>query len=369
MEVNMNQLEQARHEIDTIDTEMAKLFARRMEACKNVAEYKKEHGLPILDATREAAVIASGAGRIEDETLREYYTNFLRDTMKTSRAYQSRLLGGMKVAYSGAEGAFAYLAAKKAFPDATLYGGCDFTDAYRAVEAGEYDCAVLPIENSYAGDVGDVMDLMFSGSLYVNRVIELEVNHNLLVLPGTRKEQIKTVVSHPQALAQCADFIRANGWKTVTYSNTALAAKYVTEQKDPTVAAIASEESAAGLGLDVLEHRINAARNNTTRFAVLTRASHLPSPESRDNREHFILVFTTKNEAGALAQTLNIIGAHNFNMRGLRSRPMKELLWNYYFFVEADGNINSASGQDMLRELSAVCARLKLVGAYQSETL
>ena len=109
---------------------------------------------------------------------------------------------------------------------------------------------------------------------------------------------------------------------------------------------------------------INASRTNTTRFAVFSRALHLPAPDSRTGSDHFILVFTTKNEAGALAQPLNIIGAHDFNMRNLRSRPMKELIWNYYFFVEAEGNISSVSGQNMLRELSAVCARLKLVGTY-----
>lgn len=360
----MNRLEEKRIEIDAIDAEMAKLFERRMEACREVAEYKRAHALPVLDPEREAAVVAKGVGRIENVGLREYYACFMKDVMKTSRAYQSRLLDGMRVVYSGAEGAFGYIAAKRAFPEATLEAGSDFADAYRSVEAGEYDCAVLPIENSYAGDVGAVMDLMFSGSLYVNRVIELEVEHNLLARPGASLDKIRTVVSHPQALEQCADFIRAHGWRTVAYSNTALAAQFVAGQTDDTVAAIASDETAGLLGLNILARGINSARSNTTRFAVFSRALSLPSPESRAGNEHFILLFTTKNEAGALAQTLNIIGAHNYNMRNLRSRPMKELIWNYYFFIEAEGNISTQNGQDMLRELSAVCARLKLVGTY-----
>ena len=210
------------------------------------------------------------------------------------------------------------------------------------------------------------MDLIFSGSLYINRMIDLEVEHSLLGVPGTAIEDIETVVSHPQALEQCADFIRAHGWKTVSYSNTALAAKYVAAAGDKHIAAIASDETAVLYGLCALAHRINSARSNTTRFAVLSRAQHLPSPESRTGREHFILVFTTKNEAGALAQPLNIIGAHNFNMRGLRSRPMKDLIWNYYFFVEADGNISTDDGKNMLRELSAVCAELRLAGTYEA---
>lgn len=360
----MSNLEEIRKEISAIDEEMAKLFERRMIACRDVAEYKKEHALPVLDAAREAEILAKGAGRVEDLTLREYYIGFMKDVMKTSRAYQTRLLEGMKVAYSGVEGAFGHLAAKKAFPMANIEACADFQSAYRGVEEGLYDCAVLPIENSYAGDVGAVMDLMFSGSLYVNQVVEIDVNHNLLCRSGSSLEKIRCVVSHPQALEQCADYIKANGWETMSYSNTALAAKYVAEQGDDSIAAIASEETAEIFGLDILSRNIHSARNNTTRFAVLSRVQDLPAPTARTGKEYFMLMFTTKNEAGALVQPLNILGAHNFNMRNLRSRPMKELIWNYYFFVEAEGNICSPSGQDMLKELSAVCAQIKLVGTY-----
>lgn len=361
----MNQMEEKRKEINAIDEEMAKLFERRMKACLGVAEYKKEHALPVLDAAREAEIITKGAGRIEDPSLREYYIGFMKDVMKTSRAYQTRLLEGMAVVYSGVEGAFAHIAAKRAFPFARLESSSDFAMAYRGVEEGIYDCAVLPIENSYAGDVGAVMDLMFSGSLYVNQVVEIEVNHSLLARQGASLDAIKCVVSHPQALEQCAEYIKANGWETISYSNTAMAAKYVAEQGDDRIAAIASEETAEIFGLEVLSRNIHSARNNTTRFAVLSRAQNLPAPTDRTGKEHFMLMFTTKNEAGALVRPLNILGAHDFNMRNLRSRPMKELIWNYYFFVEAEGNICSPSGQDMLKELSAVCAQIKLVGTYR----
>ncbi len=360
----MNELEKNRAEIDAIDTEMAALFEKRMQACANIAAYKKEHALPILDKTREAGILAKHTSLISNSVHQEYYMEFMKDILKISCAYQSRIMNGIKVAYSGSEGAFGYIAAQKLFPKAEMQAYSDFAGAYRAVENGEYDCAVLPIENSYAGDVGMVMDLMFSGSLYVNQVIELNVEHNLLAKEGATIEQIKTVVSHPQALEQCESYIKEHGLQTIAYSNTALAAKYVKEQCDQTVAAIASEETAQVLGLHILEKGINSARSNTTRFAVFSRAQNIPSPTSKNENEHFILMFTTRNEAGALAQTLNIIGAHNFNMRNLKSRPMKELLWNYYFFVEAEGNIGTQNGQDMLRELSAVCARLKLAGTY-----
>ena len=224
--------------------------------------------------------------------------------------------------------------------------------------------ACVALGHSYAGDVGAVMDLMFSGSLYVNRVVEIDVNHNLLGTSNASLDKIRCVVSHPQALEQCGEYIKANGWNTMSYSNTAMAAKYVAEQGDESLAAIASGETAEIFGLKVLGSNVHSARNNTTRFAILSRAQSLPAPTDRTGREHFMLMFTTKNEAGALVQPLNILGAHNFNMRNLRSRPMKELIWNYYFFVEAEGNISTQNGQDMLRELSAVCAQIKLVGTY-----
>ena len=360
-----NELEKNRKIIDGIDEKMAALFEERMKAAKAIARYKKERGLNVLDKSREAEVVERNAAYIKDGEIREYYVNFITSVMRVSRALQSRETQGLKAAYSGTEGAFAYFAAKKAFPAARLFSCADFTEAYKAVERGEYDCAVLPIENSYAGDVSMVMDLAFSGSLYVNAVVETDVTHNLLVKKGARVDRVKTVVSHPQALEQCAEFIREHGYKTIEYSNTALAAKFVAEQCDDTFAAIASEQAAELFPLEVAVRGVNSSRNNTTRFAVFSRVRNMPSPDDSDDSSHFILVFTAKNEAGSLAQALNIIGAHDYNMRTLVSRPMKELLWNYYFYVEADGNIATENGKAMLRELSAVCAQLKLVGTYR----
>lgn len=361
---NMNQLEQSRIEIDAIDTEMAKLFEKRMKASAAIAEYKKANALPITDRIRENEILTKRSELIKDDIYREYYSLFLKDVMKISCAYQNRILNGMKVVYSGCEGAFGHIAAKKLFPAGELHACNNFTDAYTAVERGEYDCAILPIENSFAGDVGVVMDLMYSGSLYVSQMIELDVEHNLLTVSGASADAVKTVVSHPQALSQCEDYIREHGYETVSYSNTALAAKYVKEKNDPTYAAIASCETAEVFGLTIAEKNINTQRSNTTRFAVFTRALNKPSPMSKNENEHFILLFTAKNEAGALAQALNIIGAHNFNMRNLRSRPLKNLLWRYYFFVEIEGNVNTEDAQNMMKELSAVCAGLKLAGTY-----
>ena len=358
----MNKLEAARACINEIDKEMAELFVRRMEAVGEVAEYKRERGLTVLDTSREREVVGRNSLFVEDETLRSYYTKFITDLMSLSRSYQTMLLEGARVAYSGTVGAFSHIMASRLFPSSKKIAYPTFEAAYASVVSGECDCAVLPTENSYNGEVGQVSDLMFSGPLFVSSVNELAVTQDLVALPGADITKIKRVVSHPQALGQCAEYIKARGLSTAEYENTALAAKYVSELGDPSVAAIASAEAAEMFGLCVLERNINSSRTNTTRFAVFSRAEHIPSPTETD--VHTILLFTVRNEAGALARAIQIIGKHGFNMRALRSRPMKELLWQYYFYVEAEGNLNTDEGQAMMEELSCCCDRLRAIGSY-----
>ena len=358
----MDKLSDARKKINEIDAEMARLFVDRMNASRDVAEYKKEHGLKIYDKNREDEVIRNNSKYIEDEEIREYYVNFLKNNMAVSRSYQDRLMQGMKVAYCGTEGAFAHIATAKLFPTARKIATPDFESAYESVVKGECDAAVLPVENSYNGEVGQVTDLMFSGSLYVAGMFELAVSQDLLALPGTSISDIKEVVSHPQALGQCADYIKEKGFVQREYTNTALAARFVASNNDKSIAAIASKEAAEIFGLEVLERNINASRSNTTRFAIFSRAEH--KNLSNEMGVHSILLFTVRNEAGALAKAIDVIGKHGFNMRCLRSRPMKELLWQYYFYAEAEGNIHTEKGEEMLSELKNYCDRLKSVGTY-----
>ena len=361
----MKELEKARKEINEADREIAKQFAARMRAVRDVAEYKTAHGLPITDAAREAEVIARGAALVEDDEIREYYVNFLKYTMELSKQYQHRLMRGVRVAYSGVEGAFAHIAATRIFPDGehVSYGG--FLAAYNAVVDGECDVAVLPIENSYAGEVGQVMDLMFGGSLYVSGVYSLRIAHNLLGVPGARIEDVKKVISHPQALDQCAGYIRRHGFDEERAVNTAMAAQTVASLGDKSTAAIASAETAALYGLSVLDHDINESAVNTTRFAVFSRVEN---ESRRGENNNFMLLFTVKNVSGALAKAIDVIGKYGFNMKVLRSRPMKELAWQYYFYVEAEGDESSEKGRAMLDELSRHCDMLKVVGTYSDET-
>ncbi|MBR6744269.1 MAG: chorismate mutase [Clostridia bacterium] len=358
----MEKLTYARETISAIDKEIAALFEKRMNAVRLVSEYKIEHGLPIYDEVRENALIEKNTSLITDEELRPYYVDFLRNTMRVSRNFQAKLSEGMRVAFSGVEGAFASIAAGKIFHQCVRVPYPDFRSAYNAVIEGDCDCAVLPIENSTAGEVGQVMDMMFSGPLCVSGIYDLSIIHNLMAVPGTKLSDIEEVISHPQALSQCSAYIREHGFSIKEFENTARAAKFVAEQRSPRLAAIASDETAKLYGLEILEKGINERNVNTTRFAVLTRSI---VNDNTKNGKHSILMFTVRNEAGALAQAINIIGRYGYNMRCLRSRPMKELLWQYYFYAEAEGDLSSPEGRQMMKEIEPYCDKLRMLGSFR----
>ncbi|MBE6808781.1 MAG: chorismate mutase [Ruminococcaceae bacterium] len=359
----MTELETARQIINSVDKQMAELFEQRMDAAKKVAEYKRLHGIQVTDAAREAEVIKRNSELIKNEDYKSYYINFLQHNMDVSKNYQHRLLEGMRIAFSGVEGAFANIAANKVFPDAVAVPYPDFKTAYNSVVDGECDCVILPIENSYNGDVGQVMDLAFFGPLYINGVYDIGVVQNLLVVKGTTMDQVKQVISHPQALGQCASYIKKHGFETIEAVNTAVAAKQVAEMGRHDIAAIASDEAAEKYGLKKLEAHINESNNNTTRFAVFSRSAKTPSKD--DN--HFIMLFTVTNEAGSLGKAISIIGENGFNLKALKSRPTKELIWSYYFFAEGEGNINGDNGKKMMEELKNKCSEIKVIGSFEKE--
>lgn len=354
-----NNLEDARKTINEIDAQMAELFVKRMRAAEAVCQHKMEYGLPIYDPKREEEVIERNSALIDDTVLKEYYIDYLKGLMSLSRAYQNRIQSGLRVAYSGVEGAFAHIAAGRIFPKANRVSYSDFKAAYDSVVSGECDTAVLPIENSYAGEVGQTIDLIFSGGLFINGIYELEIHQNLLGVKGATVEDIKKVTSHPQALSQCHDYIKMRGLDAEEANNTAIAAKTVAETNDRSLGAIASIETAEIYGLKVIEANINKSGENTTRFAVLSKVKAI-SPTLTST----VLTFTVRHEAGSLANAIGIIGKYGFNMTALRSRPMKKHSWQYYFYVEIDGTTESENGQRMLCELNMVCDKLKVAGSF-----
>ncbi|MBR3539044.1 MAG: bifunctional chorismate mutase/prephenate dehydratase [Eubacterium sp.] len=271
----------------------------------------------------------------------------------------------MKIAYSGVRGAYAYIAAGKIFPEEERISCPSFGGVYEAVTEGKCEYGVLPIENSFAGDVAQVMDLLYFGGLYIAGIYEMPIIHHLLGIQGTELGKIQSVYSHPQALDQCCEYIRKKGFQQSAATNTAVAAKEVAEKKDPTLAAIASKETAELYGLKILDRHINEKDDNMTRFVVISRK---PEPLI-ERREAFSLILTVKNEAGAFAKAITTIGQKGFNMRAIRSRPAKSLAWSYYFYIEGEGDLMTGEGRSMLRELQDNCEIIRVLGNYPGDII
>ncbi len=356
---------EARQNIDRIDREMAELFAERMQAAAVVAAYKEEHGLPVEDKAREAEMIARNTERLPP-AYRPYYRNFLVGTITESKRYQRLLVSGLRVAYSGVEGAFAHVATMRIFGEPGEKVACpDFATAYRSVESGACHCAVLPIENSYAGDVGQVMDLAWRGSLTISGIYDLPLSQCLLAKPGVTLAEVREVVSHPQALAQCQPYLRRQGWIQTTAVNTAVAARTVAAGERREVAVIAARETAELYGLQVLENDINEQKSNTTRFAVFSPAAC----EIKPSDNHFVLLFSCKNQPGALGDAISVISRHDYNLKCLKSHPTGVENWAYYFYAEGEGNLGTEAGQTMRRELERVCNSVRVLGSFSGERM
>ena len=268
-----------------------------------------------------------------------------------------------RIAYSGIEGAFAHIVARRLFPDDEPGSYNSFGRTYEAVENGDCDYAVLPIDNSYSGEVTDVMDLLFAGDLYINALYSLPITQNLLGVKGSKIEDIKKVVSQPKALEQCDVFLRDKGYEIIQTSNTARAAREVARLNDRSIAAIASIETADIYGLDVLKEQINENGDNTTRFVVLSKEKGCIGNFEYNNS--FIIMFTVQDKSGALLEPLQAIAKYGYNMSVIHSRPVKERKWQYYFYVEIDGDHENEDGKKMKAELVEACPLLKVLGPHR----
>ena len=203
----MDALENARREIDAVDAQLAALFERRMAAVLAVAEYKKEHGLPIFDAAREKVVLDRAEARIREPALRPYYRDHVQNLMDVAKQYEAEVLGRGRAAYQGVEGAFAHIALRALFPHAEAVSYATWDEVFDAVEQGDAAHGVVPFENSHAGDVSAVLDLCYNHpDLWVVDVYDLPISQNLLVLPGTQLADLTHVYSHQQAIAQSETF-------------------------------------------------------------------------------------------------------------------------------------------------------------------
>ncbi|MFV0413134.1 MAG: chorismate mutase [Oscillospiraceae bacterium] len=354
----MPTLEEIRQKIDAIDREMAALFEQRMAIAADVASYKKQNSLPVLDAGREKAVVQKNLAFLQNAALAPYYTDFICQVMTSSRQYQTQLLGQNTVAYQGAEGGFGHQVALALYPNAEFAAEATFGSVFDAVEEGRAAFGIVPFENSTTGDVSGVLDLCYSHRCYVAAMYDLPVTQNLLGLPGSDLTGVKTVVSHVQALEQCQRFLANLGAAQLPFANTALAAKYVAETGDASVAAIASLDACERYGLVPLVKDIATEAGNTTRFIVISREA------PRGEGSKFSLLFTVENLVGRLARVIAAIAAEGFDMESIKSRPMPQNPWQYYFYTELVGAPSSQQAEALLAKLREVCLSVRILGVY-----
>lgn len=376
----MLDLQEIRKEIDSVDRELVKLFEKRMELTTDVAKYKIETGKKVLDPEREQQKLAAVAGLVSNEMNKRSINEIFTQIISNSRKYQYMLLESMgqtlredyvaldelpvegcRVVYQGVPGAYAYIAVKRFFGEnVDNYNVKTWRDAMEAVKCGEADYAVLPIENSTAGIVSDVYDLLQEYNNFIVAETYVKVEHALLGIPGATMGDIKKVYSHPQGLMQCRSFLNEHKeWQTSEQINTAVSAKKVMEDGDKSQAAIASVEAAKLYGLSILQEKINTEDNNTTRFVIISGKRAFLKDAGKVS-----ICFETEHTAGSLYDMLSHIIYNGLNMTKIESRPIEGKAWQFRFFIDFMGNIDDASVMNALRGIEEEAMNIKLLGNY-----
>ena len=374
------ELSEIRTKIDAVDDQLLALFLERMELSEQVAAYKNERHLPILNKQREREILAKvtqKAGDKERYAYHLYSTLFelgrsrqaelisaptrVAEWIKTALASNSEIFPqtGM-VACQGVEGANSQVACDRLFPRGNIVYVKSFDAVVSAVESGLCKFGVLPIENSSNGSVRKVYQLLQDHDLSVVRSTRLCIRHELLALPGVKQEEITEIYSHEQAIGQCSRFL--GGLKDVKVApcgNTAMAAKMVAERGERHVAAISSHPCAALYGLECLNDHIQDSDNNYTRFLCVTKD---PAIYAGANRISLVMAF--ENRPGALYEVISKLAALDINMTKLESCPVTGSDFEYVFFVDLEASVKDSSVLAMLEEMERSCARFRILGNY-----
>lgn len=353
----MNQIEKARLEIDSVDKEIARLYEKRLDAVKEVLEYKKKNDLPILDSGREDAIIEKNQKYIQNKEYVDSYIDFMKKVMKNSRDFQQTLLSSDVVAYAGVKGAFSQIVASRMFPAEKKLNYTNFEDVFKAVVNKDAQYGIIPFENTNSGLVGEVLDALLEYPVYIQQVVDQRVEQCLLGVENATLKDVEWVYSKDQALAQSKAFLKGLNVQTVAYPNTAMAAQYVASQNDVAKAAIGAKENAELYGLKILAENIEGNVSNTTRFIVIGL-----EPQTKGNR--FSVCLIAKHQSGALARIIEMIAQHGLNMQSIQSRPIKNRPFEYFFFIEMDGNLEMENTRECLEDIKKVTQSVKYLGTY-----
>jgi chorismate mutase/prephenate dehydratase len=362
-----------RGEIDAVDAELTRLFVRRMQVAGRIGALKRSAGLPVLDPAREQAVLAARTADLPDPALIAPARAFFETLMRLSREHQANPTDPTdptgadakpSVAYQGVPGAFGHQAALQ-------WGGADagalpcraFEDVFRAVAEGRAARGVLPLENSSAGGIADVYDLLGAYGCRIVGETLLPVAHCLLGLPGARPDGLRAVYSHDQGFLQCKAFLaRHPDWEQRPALNTAVAAQSVAERGDPGLAAIASRLAAECYGLEILAADIQTLADNATRFIVVAADPAAEAPAAL--RDKATLAFALRHERGTLHRALAAFVALGTNLTRIESRPIPGKPWEYRFYVDVEGKLTPDKLDVLLEALEADCADCRVLGHY-----
>ena len=374
------ELSEIREKIDAVDDQLLDLFLQRMDLSEEVAAYKNEHHLPILNKERERAILAKVT---EKSGEKERYAYHLFSTLfELARSRQAELISAPTrvgaqikaaladmnevfpqtglVACQGVEGANSQVACDRLLPRGNIVYVKTFQAVVSAVESGLCKFGVLPIENSSNGSVRAVYELLQDHNLTIVRSTRLCIRHELLALPGVKMGDITEIYSHEQAIGQCSKFLNSlNGVRVIPCDNTAAAAKMVAERGDRHVAAISSHPCAALYGLDVVSDEIQDSDNNYTRFICVTKDPVIYAGASRIS-----LIIACDNKPGALYEILSKLAALGINMTKLESCPVTGRNFEFIFFLELEASVQEPGVLAMLEELERSCAGFHFLGNY-----
>ena len=373
------ELSEIRAEIDEADRQLIAAFTKRMDCSKRVAEYKHENGMPVFDPERERLILdiaekqAGSYGysaRLLYSTIMELSRALQHDMLGSGEELNNSVLGAkrivpfdddsLRVVCFGVNGTYAHRAERKLFGSREPRFCSSFHDVFTALNANEADFGIAPIENSSAGSVTDVYDLMLRYRFYIAAAVDIPIDHCLAAKKGCAAENIKTVLSHPQALAQCSEYIRAKGLETKQMISTGAAAMTVAQSSETDTAAICSEEAAEKYGLDILLRGFQNAPDNTTRFIVISKELYI-----EDEADKISLCFSLPHTTGSLYNILCRFAAEGLNLTKIESRPKADTPFEYMFYLDFTGSIRSKGTLALMRALSDELADFSFLGNYR----
>ncbi len=376
----MASLQELREQLDEVDAQIVKLYEERMRICGQVGEYKVETGRKVFDRQREKEKLQDVAGRVSSAFDKKGIQELYQQLMSMSRKlqYQQLVKAGAlgrlpfieieslnarnaRIVFQGTEGAYGQAAMKAYFgEDCNNYHVRTFRDAMEAIEEGAADYAVLPIENSSAGSVNEMYDLLVEFENYIVGETIIPITHTLAGLPGSRLADIERVYSKAEALMQTSHFLDEYGeWQQISVANTAAAAKKILEDQDKSQAAVCSAYAAEVYGLQILKDGINDEKNNSTRFIVVTNQKVFLKGASKIS-----ICFELPHESGSLYHLLSHFIYNDLNMTRIESRPVEGRSWEYRFFIDFEGNLEDAAVKNAIRGLREESRGLKILGNY-----